>query len=92
MNKTSNTNVEHEREFATHLAYRILNDAASALLLGKKGHITIPLLEPQFSAICGRSLQLLADKLKVSASSRFEELNKCPSARNTEAVNKEINK
>ncbi|MCI1637284.1 MAG: hypothetical protein LKI30_04180 [Bifidobacterium crudilactis] len=76
--------VSDERDFARHLAYRLLDDMAAALIEGRPGTVTIPRLDPLFAAITGRSLQLLADTIKplhditpvtnhqISAPSRFD--------------------
>ncbi|MCI2157420.1 hypothetical protein [Bifidobacterium crudilactis] len=63
--------VTAERAFARHLAYRLLDDMAAALLDGRTGSVAIPRLDPEFAAITGRSLQLIADTIKTPAPTRF---------------------
>lgn len=84
--------VSAERDYAPHLAKRILNQTSQALIEGKTGSIHIPKVAPQFGAVCGRSLQLLTDRLdqiKISAPSRFEGENNSPDAINIRASSKE---
>lgn len=77
--------VTAERAFARHLAYRLLDDMAAALLDGRTGSVAIPRLDPEFAAITGRSLQLIADTIKTPALSRSEGEKKSPDATNTGA-------
>lgn len=77
--------VTAERAFARHLAYRLLDDMAAALLDGRTGSVAIPRLDPEFAAITGRSLQLIADTIKTPALSRSEGEKKSPDATNIEA-------
>ncbi|MFT9396548.1 MAG: hypothetical protein ABF545_00555 [Bifidobacterium psychraerophilum] len=88
--------VSDERGFARHLAYRLLDDMAAALIEGRPGTVTIPRLDPLFAAITGRSLQLLADTIKplhgareapdqISAPSRTEGHKENPGGTNTGA-------
>ena len=55
--------VSAEREYARHLAHRLLNEASLALMEGRAGSVRIPRMDPVFGAVCGRSLQLLADRI-----------------------------
>lgn len=84
--------VSAEREFALHLARRILNQASQALMDGKAGGIRIPRVDPGFGAVAGRSLQLLTDRLdqiRISAPSRIEGEHNSPDVRGIRAMNKE---
>lgn len=75
--------VSAEREYARHLA----------LMEGRAGSVRIPRMDPVFGAVCGRSLQLLADRIDTigsSAPSRPEGTQgKSPDARNIRATIKE---
>ena len=67
--------VRAEREYARHLAHRLLNEASLALMEGRAGSVRIPRMDPVFGAVCGRSLQLLADRIdtiSLTAPSRPE--------------------
>lgn len=67
--------VSAEREYARHLAHRLLNEASMALMEGRTGSVRIQRMDPVFGAVCGRSLQLLADRIdtiSLTAPSRPE--------------------
>jgi hypothetical protein len=84
------TDVSPEREYAQHLAYRLLSEMAAALLESRPGTVGVPKVDPIFGAIVGRSMQILADQLKTSgapASAEIEKQN--PGDRNTGAKPKE---
>ena len=85
--------VSAEREYARHLAHRLLNEASLALMEGRAGSVRIPRMDPVFGAVCGRSLQLLADRIDTigtSAPSRPEGTQgKSPDAANIRATIKE---
>lgn len=57
------TDVSAEREYARHLAHRLLNEASLALMEGRAGSVRVQRMDPEFGAVCGRSLQLLADRI-----------------------------
>ena len=84
--------VSAERDYALHLARRILSQTSQALIEGRSGSIHIPKVAPQFGAVCGRSLQLFTDRLdqiKISAPSRLEGENNSPDDINIRASSKE---
>lgn len=82
-----------ERDYALHLARRILDQASQALMEGRAGSIRIPRTEPLFGAVCARSLQLLADRLgqpRTPETPHNQKPNrKSPDAINIRAYNKE---
>jgi hypothetical protein len=75
------TDVSTEREFARHLAYRLLSEMAAALLESRPGRIGVPKVDMEFGAVVGRSLQLIADQIKASDS------NPLPGKQNPDATN-----
>ena len=87
------TDVSAERDYALHLARRILDQASQALMEGRAGSIRIPRTDPLFGAVCARSLQLLADRLgppQAPATFHSQKPNrKSPDAINIRAYNKE---
>jgi hypothetical protein len=68
--------VTAEREFAQHLAYRLLSGMAAALLESRPGTVGVPKVDPLFGAIVGRSLQLIADQVKASGAPASAETEK----------------
>ncbi|MCI1224499.1 hypothetical protein [Bifidobacterium sp.] len=76
--------VSTEREYARHLAYRLLSEMAAALLESRPGRIGVPKVDPIFGAIVGRSLQLIADQVKASgAPASAEPIKQNPGDTNT---------
>ena len=59
------TDVSAEREFAQHLAFRLLDEAASALLEGRQGSIRLPALDPAFGAVVGQSMSIIAHAVRT---------------------------
>lgn len=82
-----------ERDYAPHLAKRLLNVASQALIEGCTGTIQIPQIEPGFAAVADRILQLLTDQLnqtEVSAPPRIKGKHKSPNLEDPiPAINKE---
>ena len=57
--------VSAEREYARHLAYRLLDQAADLLMQGRSGSIHISVVpDPEFSAIASRSMSIIAMAVK----------------------------
>ncbi|MFT9396460.1 MAG: hypothetical protein ABF545_00100 [Bifidobacterium psychraerophilum] len=77
--------ISAERTFARHLAYRLLDDMAAALLDGRTGSVAVPRLDPEFAAITGRSLQLIADTIKTPAPTRHVGKKQSPDVNGIEA-------
>lgn len=67
------TDVTRERAWAMALAIRTLRELGDALIEGKPRYSTrFGKLDPQFSAVAGRSLQLAADRLNTTAPPRHD--------------------
>jgi hypothetical protein len=57
--------VSAEREYARHLGYRVLDQAADLLMQGRSGSIHISVVpDPEFSAIASQSLHIIAMAVK----------------------------
>ena len=80
------TDVNAERDYALHLARRILNQASQALMEGRAGSIHIPRTDPLFGAVCARSLQLLADRLGQPQTPETPH-NQTPNRKSPDAIN-----
>ena len=80
------TDVSAERDYALHLARRILDQASQALMEGRAGSIRIPRTDPLFGAVCARSLQLLADRLGQPQAPETPH-NQTPNRKSPDAIN-----
>lgn len=57
--------VSAEREYARHLAYRLLDQAADLLMQGRSGSIHVSVVpDPEFSAVASQSLHIIAMAVK----------------------------
>ena len=77
------TDVSAERDYALHLARRILDQASQALMEGRAGS---PRTDPLFGAVCARSLQLLADRLGQPQAPETPH-NQTPNRKSPDAIN-----